>query len=176
MAAQCAGTHDLDASLLDRCDVDVDRRKKVEVEGLSPPLKCLIEMQASITNGETARTGMKRYLSHVDPRDQFAAEVRAFLFAWDQDHDWRTRVRKIKSPHRKALIEVAACGLAGQSILAHLESLREEMTAACELEIQAHIEMLPLKMLIPLLLFQFPAFLLLLFGPLLSHLIEELNK
>jgi hypothetical protein len=156
--------------------MDVDRWKKAQVEGLSPPLRCLIEMQSCIQNGETVRTGLKRFLQSSDPKDAFTRDVRAFLFAWEQGHDWRACVTRTTSPHRKALLEVAACGLAGQSVLPHLESLRTEIAAACDLEIQAHLEMLPLKMLVPLLLFQFPAFLLLLFGPLLRHLIEELNK
>lgn len=146
------------------------------MEGLSPPLKCLIEMQSSIQNGETARVGLRRYVQSAAPKDSFARDVRSFLFAWEQQQDWRACIGKAASPQRRALLEVAACGLAGQSIAAQLEDLRGEIASACELEIQAHLEMLPLKMLIPLLLFQFPAFLLLLFGPLLRHLIEELNK
>lgn len=146
------------------------------MEGLSPSLKCLIEMQSALQNGETVRSGLKRYLSNANSKDRFARQTRAFLFAWEQGQDWRAVIRSIKEIHRRTLLEIAASGLAGQSILPHLESLRSEMVDAAELEIEAHLEMLPLKMLVPLLLFQFPAFLLLLFGPLLRHLIQELNQ
>lgn len=146
------------------------------MEGLSPTLKCLIEMQSALQNGETVRVGLKRYLANPTPKDRFAKQVRAFLFAWEQGQEWQTTVRYVPEIQRRTLLEVAACGLAGQSILPHLESLREELMAASHHEIEAHLEMLPLKMLVPLLLFQFPAFLVLLFGPLLRHLIEELNR
>ena len=146
------------------------------MEGLAPPLRCLIQIQSSIANGESVRSSIARYLQSVPVHDPFSIDVRQFLFAWEQGHDWRAGLREIKSPHRRALIEVLACGLAGQSISPHLESLRSEITTACDLEIKEHLEMLPLKMLAPLLLFQFPAFLLLLFGPLLRHLVEELNR
>lgn len=146
------------------------------MEGLAPPLKCLIQIQSSIANGESVRSSIARYLQIVLVDDPFAMTVRQFMFAWEQGHDWRAMLRNVESAHRRALIEVLACGLSGQSISAHLESLRTEMCAACDLEIREHLEMLPLKMLAPLLLFQFPAFLLLLFGPLLRHLVEELNR
>jgi hypothetical protein len=146
------------------------------MEGLAPPLKCLIQIQSSIANGESVRTAIARYLQIISVHDPFSLDVRQFLFAWEQGQDWRAMLRNVESPHRRALIEVLACGLSGQSISAHLESLRTEITAACDLEIKEHLEMLPLKMLAPLLLFQFPAFLLLLFGPLLRHLVKELSR
>ncbi len=146
------------------------------MEGLAPPLKCLIDVQAAIANGETARVGVKRYLASGPTDAAFATSLRSFLFAFEQGQDWRTELKQLKSPYRRALIEIIAFGLSGQSISSPLQTLRDEMQMAAEAEIQQHIEMLPLKMLIPLLLFQFPAFLLLLFGPLLRHLIEELNK
>jgi hypothetical protein len=146
------------------------------MEGLSPSLKCLIDVQAAIANGETARTGVNRYVGGTEADPDFANVLRNFLFSFDQGRDWRLDVGKQKSPYRRALIEAIACGMSGQSISAHLQCLREEVESASEMEIREHIELLPLKMLIPLLLFQFPAFLLLLFGPLLRHLIEELNR
>ncbi len=146
------------------------------MEGVAPPLRCLIQIQSSIANGESVRSAVTRYLQIVSVDDPFGVVVRRFIFAWEQGHEWRAMLRDVKSPHRRALIEVLSHGLSGQSISAHLESLREEICAASDLEIREHIEMLPLKMLVPLLLFQFPAFLLLLFGPLLRHLIEELGK
>lgn len=122
------------------------------------------------------RTATQAYLSQASASCEFAIVVRKFMFAWEQGHDWRVPLRACRSAHRRALLEVLACGLGGQSISAQLESLRSEIANACDLEIKEHIEMLPLKMLAPLLLFQFPAFLLLLFGPLLRHLIQELNR
>lgn len=157
------------------------------MEGLAPPLKCLIHVQSGVQNGESVRSSLTRYLHGGDVLfdgssraleidDAFGHVLRRFLFAWEQGHDWRSLLNEAGSHQRRALLEVLACGLAGQSISAHLESLRDEITNACDLEIREHLELLPLKMLAPLLLFQFPAFLLLIFGPLLRHLVEELNR
>ncbi len=106
----------------------------------------------------------------------FATDLRKFLFAWDQGQDWRSTVIAIKSPHRRALLDLLAMALAGQPILQNLEELKREICEAVDIEIKNHIELLPVKMLIPLLFFQFPAFLILLFGPLLRSLLEELNR
>jgi hypothetical protein len=146
------------------------------MEGLAPPLKCLIEIQAALQNGEPIRKGLARYLASVSIDEEFAGDVRQFLFAWEQGRDWKTVITKIKSPHRRVLLDLSANALAGQPILAHLDELKSEIVAAADSEIRTHLELLPIKMLIPLLLLQFPAFILLLFGPLLSHLIQEMNR
>ncbi len=146
------------------------------MEGLTPPLKCLIHVQSALQNGESVRSSLTRYIHLGLANDDFGQCLRRFLFAWEQGHDWRAQLKIVGSPQRRALLEILSAGLAGQSISAPLDSLKDEITSACDLEIKDHLEMLPLKMLAPLLLFQFPAFLLLLFGPLLRHLVEELNR
>lgn len=156
--------------------MDLVRRKADAVEGLAPSLKCLIEIQSSLQNGETVRAGALRFIAGARARDEVAQELRRFLFAWDQGQDWRTIVAGVSSPQRRALFELISSGLAGQAVLPQLEELRDEMIRACDIEMKRFIDMLPIKMLVPLLLFQFPAFLLLLFGPLLSKFVQELSR
>jgi hypothetical protein len=146
------------------------------MEGLAPVLRCLIEIQSSVQNGETVRAGLLKFSQFVTDRGEVAEDFRRLLFAWDQGGDWRLQIRRMKTPFRRSLAEITIMGLAGQSVLSHLEELRIEIERACEIEIKRHLDLLPLKMLVPLLLFQFPAFLLLLFGPLLSRLVQELNR
>jgi hypothetical protein len=146
------------------------------MEGLAPTLKCLIEIQSAIQNGETIRAGILHYLKASDCDEQFSGEIRRFLFAWDQGHDWRAVVSQCKSPQRKALFDVMAVGFQGVPVQPYIADLRNEMVQACEVEVLRHLEVLPVLMLVPLLIFQFPAFLLLLFGPLLGRLAEEISK
>lgn len=176
MAAEHASDRCLSAVVCNRGPLDLAGREKSEMEGLAPSLKCLIEVQSALQNAETARIGLNRYLRGVSPSEPFGSEIRQFLFAWDQAQDWKAVVSRIRSAHRRALLELIASALSGQPVLAHLEELRSEIMTACDLEIRHHLEVLPIKMLMPLLLMQFPAFLLLLFGPLLARLIEELNR
>lgn len=147
------------------------------MEGLSPPLKCLIEVQAALRNGDAVRVGLAHYLeSPAAANDDFAHTVRRFLFSWEQGQNWRGVIASTRSPHRRALLDLLATALAGQPILSHLDELRIELIHATESEIHRHLELLPVKMLVPLLLFQFPAFLILLFGPLLARLLVEISK
>jgi hypothetical protein len=154
--------------------MDLVRREEVEMEGLAPPLKCLIEMQSALQNGETARAGLLRYSQ--GSQDEFAQGVRRFLFDWDQGRDWRQAIGNLKSAHRRSILELAACSLSGQSVQSQLMELRFEIEAACESEIKAHVDLLPIRMLLPLLLFLFPSYLLLLFGPLLTHFMREVAQ
>lgn len=146
------------------------------MEGLAPALKCLIEIQSGMKNGETIRGGLMRFLQLSPSSDEFTVGLRRFLFAWDQGQDWQEQIRRLSSPQRRALAELITVGLSGQPILPHLEELRIEMISACEIEVKRHLELLPLKMLAPLLLLQFPAFLTLLFGPLLNRFLMELSR
>lgn len=146
------------------------------MEGLAPPLKCLIEVQAAIQNAEPIQKGLQAYLQSAGASDDFKYQLQRFLFAWNQGQDWRSVVLQTNSVYRRALMEVIATGLAGQPVQHHLDELRAEMMDACDIEIRRHLELLPILMLGPLLFFQFPAFLLLLFGPLLTRLLHELSK
>lgn len=145
------------------------------MEGLAPPLKCVLELQAAIRNGESVRAGVMRYVQSASVRDDFAACLRSMLVSWERGREWRSTFDG-QSPQRHALAEIVASGLSGQSVASQLDAIRAEIERACDGEIREHLELLPLKMLAPLLLFQFPAFLLLMFGPLLRHLVEELNR
>ncbi len=144
------------------------------MEALAPPMICLIELQAALSNGESIRTGFCKYISNS--KDEFSDISRKFLFAWDNEQNWRRLAQGERSVYRRILLEVIASGLSGQSIQNQLKEIQTELERAMELEIKRNVELLPLKMMIPLLLFQFPAFLLLLFGPILNQLLKELGK
>lgn len=144
------------------------------MEGLAPPLQLAIEMQSSLANGESIRSGIVRFASNS--QEDFARVVRRFMIAWDQSQDWRLILKQVESPYRRSLLELAAHGLSGQSVQTPLQELQKEIEIACDEEIKLHIDMLPLKMLLPLLLLQFPAFMMVLFGPLLSRFVEEMSR
>lgn len=144
------------------------------MEDLAPPLACALEMQHALRNGETARAGALRWMRASD--GEFARIARRALLAWDQGADWRAEISRLKSPYRRALCDVLMRSMQGHSVQTRLDELKAEIELACELEIRAHVDLLPLKTMLPLLLLQFPAFLAILFGPLLSRLLEELSR
>ena len=137
------------------------------MEGLAPPLELLISVKSAIECGESVRVGILKYVSNN--KSEFAQTVGRWLFALDQNGKHQELIKSIKSSYRQAVLRVLEQGLRGQSIMPILTELEKEINEACNREIEQFIALLPLKLLIPLLLFQFPAYLLLLLGPLLKN-------
>jgi hypothetical protein len=143
------------------------------MENMNPVLHLLIQLRLGLERGEALRPVLKKYLS------QNATELTSSLL------DWLTRLEKgqtvkldlqnWQTPYRRATLNLIARGLRGESILAALSSLETDIILACEEELEQRAALLPLKCLVPLLLFQFPALLILILGPLLGQLLNSLN-
>lgn len=108
--------------------------------------------------------------------NQFATVIR-----WlEEDHALEmTRLARLDrkqelSRHREQLFLILESGSRGASVLADWRELRKEVESQLELDIKGHVESLPLKMLMPLLLLLFPAFLVLLFGPITSAFLSAI--
>ncbi len=142
------------------------------MEGLAPPLELLITVKSSLECGESVRTGILKYIS--TSRSEFAQTVSRWLFALDQNGKHLDIVKLIKSSHRQSILNVLEQGLRGQSIMFVLTELEKEMNDACKREMEQYIALLPIKLLIPLLLFQFPAYLILILGPLIKNFLGAL--
>jgi hypothetical protein len=80
------------------------------------------------------------------------------------------------SPYRRELISLVGLGLSGAPVVAKLRELEVEIRWACQDELDLFIARLPLRALLPVLLIQFPAFLILLFGPILSEFTRSLSQ
>ncbi|HEX4923013.1 MAG TPA: hypothetical protein VFV50_02970 [Bdellovibrionales bacterium] len=141
------------------------------MENLAPPLRCLIQVRSSIENGESTLMGVRKYLQA--PADDFTPVVARWLFEYEQGLK-ATEMELTRQ--RKVLLEVLRAGLSGQAIHSRLVQLEDDFVEACRDQMASELDTLPMKMLIPLLLFQFPAYLLLLFGPLMSQFLRSLES
>lgn len=138
------------------------------MEGLAPPLELLLCVKRSIEKGQSVKIGVLDYIKCGDP--EFSAQVTRWLALLQQGQDTQGHLQSLSSLHRRTLLQVLERGLVrGEAIHAVLTSIEEELVEACHEEITNKIAQLPFIMLVPLLLFQFPAFLILLFGPLLKN-------
>ena len=139
---------------------------------LAPPLRALLQIQLKLQSGISLREALHEY----------SAENQDCLMAKDLE-DWLFQIsagqkpdlKPFELPYRKLLIEVLARGMEGEPILKSLETLEEDMIEACRVDMENQLQKLPLKTMIPLLFLQLPAFLILVFGPLLFKLINELS-
>lgn len=143
------------------------------MEGLAPPLKCLLEVKLDLLNGESLKSSLLRYIKNHS--DEFSFLVQIWMFHYEQGKSFQAHMEKVKSPYRRILIEVFELGIEGQPILKRLEELKLEMMEACQSEIDLYLSRLPFLSLFPLFFFQFPAFLLLMLGPVILELVQSLK-
>jgi hypothetical protein len=144
------------------------------MEGLAPPFQLLIHVRRQIERGLSLKGGIISYLKTTE--DDFSPKVSYWLSLVEKKEATGPFLNQIESVYRKELLRILERGLAGAPILHILRLFEEEVILACENEIQNKLTDLPYLAMIPLLLLQFPAFLLLLLGPLLIQLLDSLSS
>ncbi|MFS4458828.1 hypothetical protein [Bdellovibrio sp. HCB2-146] len=137
------------------------------MESVAPPLALLLCVKRAIEKGQPVRVGILYYLKRHE--GDFPEFVMRWMGLLQQGQDATTYLETEKSMHRRILIQLLERGLRGEAIYPTLLQLESEIIEACQDELGTKLARLPFILLIPLLLFQFPAFLMLLFGPLLKN-------
>ena len=143
------------------------------MEGLTPPLlETVRELRWRISTGLSMREALRLHLE--SGRGQLVHGLREWWAL--KSHERGGRPPAIFHSHlRSSVLDVIERGLAGQPVAEHLRVLEEEIERAADDELSSHIAALPFRVLLPLLFLQFPAFLLLLLGPLLRELGEKMG-
>lgn len=137
-----------------------------------PPL--LLALQSviwSIGCGRSVKDAFQLYLE--TNRDPLAEKWRELWILKNAGQP--AKVDALTSHYQRAFWDLIERGTAGQPVLEALRALEEEVTTNARAELDEFILTLPFRSLIPLLAFQFPAFLVLLLGPLLRDLQHHLG-
>ena len=140
------------------------------MENLAPPINCIICIEKAFLEGKTLKSGIKHYIEYSC--DDFKDEIQDLLKCYMIGE--KVYNCKSSSIYRTAIKELIWSGLHGNSIGKELNALKEEIELACKVELDSFIESIPFRSMIPLLLFQFPSFLLILMGPLITKISESL--
>ncbi len=143
------------------------------MDSLAPPLRALLNIKLKIQSGISTRESIREYVKEALDCS-FAQDLSLWLFQIESESDEMTS-KPFTHPFRKMLVEVLAQGLEGDQILKSLEILEAEMIEASHRDLDNQLQKLPFIVMIPLLFLQLPAFLLIIFGPLLSKLLGELH-
>ena len=117
-----------------------------------------------MSSGLSARESVKRYIAAFPT--PFALQLLQAIN--HQASHW-------PSDYQRAFWELISRGMEGQPIIESLTALEAEIEIAAHHELDQHLATLPFKALIPLLALQFPAFALLLLGPLMRELAKGLG-
>ena len=144
------------------------------MEGLAPPLKMVLELRLDMENGHSVREALYRFLKQ-SPANKF----KSFLEFWTAVRE-KNGVKGLQehpgwTSWRQVVLEVIERGLQGNPILEELKQLELDLIAASESQVEYELRALPIVSLIPVLLFQFPAYLLLLLGPWVQQLLGNLQ-
>lgn len=140
------------------------------MESLAPPLKLCFEVRLAMECGHALPTALRQILPSIEI--EFRQDVIRLLYYFEQHGDVRGVAFESTSLYRKSLLAILSAGLMREPIGQRLQDLESELAFACEEQIDEFVAALPLKGLIPTLLVQFPAFFILLFGPLLREFIQ----
>jgi hypothetical protein len=130
------------------------------VENIAPPLRLVLALRRSIENGDSMVTALRKYLEL--PGDELTPVVMKCLVQSKLTINESERL----SPCRQALVSVIQSGLEGQPVLPAIIRLEQEIIDQCHLEMEKTLGLIPFQLMWPMLLLQFPAYLVLLLGPL----------
>lgn len=149
------------------------------MEDLAPPLELLLAVKSSIEKGKSIQDGIKRYLvaqnSHPLAHQSFVTVTRQWFLLIERQTVTHELVAGVKSIYRRQVLHLLEKGMKKEPIYNQILILEHEIYQACEREIQEKLIKLPYLVMIPVLFFQFPALLTVIFGPLLQNFIESLR-
>lgn len=140
------------------------------MENLAECLRWTLRLRLALECGDSVRVALKRERM----RTPFDTLIHDFVFCVDQRGDLEKLFDHLGT-YERALFELIRAGLSGNKIYERVLEYEKELTAKCLDEIQKEIDLLPFKLMVPVLLFQFPAYLLLILGPIIQKFIESLG-
>lgn len=148
---------------------------KDAMESLTPPILTAIrEVRWLIGGGHSMNEAFRIYLE--SSKGPFTQSLSEWWVARAQARVGARPVFQYKTYSQRLFLELVERGCAGQPTLEALRGLEDEVEKAAQAELDAHLASLPFKVLIPLLIFQFPAYLVLLLGPVLRDLSDQLTR
>ncbi len=143
------------------------------MECLAPPLDLCVRLRLGLEGGQSVMRTIKTF--HGRGKNEMSSDLAIILTAFERGEQPQLPASTNERIYRKAFLELVEAGLKGEPILSPLKELEAELLKACHADIEKFVGGLPMRTMIPLMLIQFPAFLLLLLGPIVGELLKGLN-
>lgn len=141
------------------------------MEDLSFLLKLCLHVRVSIEGGEALRVSLFRFAEMKETFLNF--KLKNWITHFDQTGGENCAETLFTHHQTQIFLEILFQGLNGHSIYERVKAMEEEFIEVCKDEFQRELDKLPYILMIPLLLFMFPAYMLLLIGPILNLFIKE---
>ncbi|MES3037875.1 MAG: hypothetical protein V4736_08215 [Bdellovibrionota bacterium] len=141
------------------------------MEDINPTLWLVLTIKKALEHGESVRSALLR-IEKVAPQS-----LRHEIHQWRLSIEGKGKHLNIRqmSPYRRHAYDLMEKGLKGESIHLALENLETEVISACKREIEERIAKLPFILMIPLMLFQFPALILVSLGPFFIEMMDAIG-
>lgn len=143
------------------------------MEKLPGPLLLLQQIIYTLETGSSMRKCLFEYIKIE--KNEFKNQLEIWINLVDRGQSTDFFLISIKSPDRQQLFIILEQGLKGHSILSSLKQIETEFFEKCDEQIDTYLTLLPFKMLIPLMCFILPAFLIMIAGPSFMKLAELLK-
>jgi hypothetical protein len=142
---------------------------------MNPTFSFLIFLRRHLELGHSPQVILSNYLKS-SKSDEFSDVLRKWYLRKTQQLPISTQLfANLKSPYRRQILILLEAGFRGESIYRQIVLLEQELLLALDFEIQKRAATLPLKMLFPLLLMQFPAVAGVILVPFLENLFHSFN-
>ena len=143
---------------------------------MSPSLHCIHFISLHLSQGVSVRSAIEAYINEFPTPFAIFLQRQMHHVVHGLPESLASALPKPDSEAQEALLECLKNGLEGHPIEESLRDLSLEVEEMAHQEVAEYLGLLPFKALVPLFLFQLPAFALLLFGPPLIQLFHgELN-
>lgn len=137
------------------------------MENLSPCLQVALIVRFALERGESIKLPLISFLEQNDSKVIWFEQLKKLIICSNLGQSPKSILDQEKGAYRKAIMQLVLSGLKGESIYNQICLLEDEIVQASMLELERYHLTLPIKTLVPLVLFQFPAFLMILLGPIL---------
>lgn len=145
------------------------------MESLNPTLSLIIKLKRSMQKQESVIRFVQGLVAcddlELEVKDELALLIKIYQGSFNLGEIDKLRI----SLHRKAFYKLLIQGMKGSSIYESLIRLETEVQSQVDAELNAYLLKLPIKAMLPLVLLIFPAFLLLLIGPLLLDFLAQMS-
>lgn len=138
------------------------------MENMTPSMSCLIIVLRTLAEGKSLKQGVDHYIANQPGK--FANQLALWLHYFSNDRLQELPNLDLESDCQRAVLDCLEAGFRGFPIQSSLKNLLLEAETAAKIEVQEYLALLPLRALLPLFLFQFPAFIAIIFGPLLLQM------
>lgn len=139
------------------------------MENLKDLLALTLRLRTSLECGEALRPVLTEFFKTNETH--FSIKLSEWLFLFDQTGKSH---QVFVSHHAQILVTILAEGLGGHAIYERLLGYEEELLEHIENVIQQKLDALPYILMVPLLLLMFPAYLILILGPVLNNFIQNM--